>query len=248
MGAPAPEDGQRPASARVLNMTGKLTRAALEAEIEAGTIDTVIVAFPDMQGRLTGKRFTGRFFLEGALTETHACNYLLAADIDMEPVPGYRAASWEKGYGDFVLKPDLATLRRIPWLEGTALVLADVCDHHGDDLPHAPRSILKAQLKRLAARGMTACFASELEFYVFDETPESARDKHWQGLRTTGETIQDYQILQTTRTEPLMRRSATGFPPPASRSRTPRANGGPGRKRSTCAMPRRWRWPTGTSS
>jgi glutamine synthetase len=194
-----------------MSMAGTLTLAALEAEIRAGTIDTVIVAFPDMQGRLAGKRFTGHFFLEGALTETHACNYLLAADIDMEPVPGYAAASWEKGYGDFVLKPDLATLRRIPWLEATALVLADVCDHHGEELPHAPRSILKNQLKRLAARDMSAFFASELEFYAFDETAETARAKRWHDLKTTGETIQDYQILQTTRNEPLMRAIRNGL-------------------------------------
>lgn len=192
-------------------MAGNLTRRDLEAAVEDGSIDTVVVAFPDMQGRLAGKRFTGRFFLHGALTETHACNYLLAADIDMEPVPGYRAASWEKGYGDFVLKPDLATLRRVPWLEGTALVLADVCDHHGEELPHAPRSILKKQLKRLAARDMTAFFASELEFYAFDETVETARAKRWRDLKTTGDTIQDYQILQTSRNEPLMRAIRNGL-------------------------------------
>ena len=100
-----------------------------------------------MQGRLVGKRFTGAFFLDSAIHETHACNYLLTVDIDMEPVPGYQAASWEKGYGDFVLKPDIATLRRIPWLDGTALMLADVCDHHGEELAHSPRAMLKAQLE-----------------------------------------------------------------------------------------------------
>jgi len=192
-------------------MAGKLTLKELEAEIEAGTIDTVIVAFPDMQGRLIGKRFTGAFFLESAVHETHACNYLLTVDIDMEPVPGYEAASWQKGYGDFVLKPDPSTLRRIPWLEGTALMLADVCDHHGEDLPHAPRSMLKAQLKKLSDRKMSAFFASELEFYVFDETYETAGDKRWRDLKTMGNYIEDYHILQTTKNEPLLRAIRNGL-------------------------------------
>ncbi|MCX5577980.1 glutamine synthetase family protein [Kaistia terrae] len=192
-------------------MAGNLTLKELEKAIADGTIDTVIVAFPDMQGRLVGKRFTGRFFLDSAIKETHACNYLLTVDIDMEPVPGYKAASWEKGYGDFVLKPDISTLRRIPWLEGTALMLADVCDHHGDDLAHAPRSILKAQLKRLAERDMKALFASELEFYAFDETTESASGKRWRGLKTMGDNIEDYQILQTTKNEPLLRAIRNGL-------------------------------------
>ncbi len=105
----------------------------------------------DMQGRLVGKRFQAEYFVDGAHDETHACDYLLANDIDMEPVPGYAAASWDKGYGDFVLKPDLATLRKLPWLEGTALVLADVLDHHHHDVPHSPRAMLKRQIARLAA-------------------------------------------------------------------------------------------------
>jgi len=192
-------------------MAGNMTLKQLETEIAAGSIDTVIVAFPDMQGRLIGKRFTGAFFLDSALHETHACNYLLTVDIDMEPVPGYEAASWEKGYGDFVLKPDASTLRRIPWLEGTALMLADVCDHHGDDLPHAPRSMLKAQLKKLADRDMSAFFASELEFYVFDETYESADAKRWRDLKTMGTYIEDYNILQTTKNEPLLRAIRNGL-------------------------------------
>ncbi|TIT59244.1 MAG: glutamine synthetase, partial [Mesorhizobium sp.] len=103
--------------------------------------------------------------------------------IDMEPVPGYKAASWSKGYGDFVMKPDLSTLRRIPWLEKTALVICDVLDHHThDDLPHSPRAILKKQVKRLSERGYIGYFASELEFYLFSETYDSARKKHWHGL------------------------------------------------------------------
>ncbi|MBZ9936488.1 glutamine synthetase family protein [Mesorhizobium sp. BR1-1-16] len=192
-------------------MAGNMTLKELEAAIANGTIDTVIVAFPDMQGRLIGKRFTGAFFLDSALHETHACNYLLTVDIDMEPVPGYQAASWEKGYGDFVLKPVVSSLRRIPWLEGTALMLADVCDHHGDDLAHSPRAMLKAQLKRLSERGMSAFFASELEFYVFDETFEGASDKRWRDLKTMGNYIEDYNILQTTKNEPLLRAIRNGL-------------------------------------
>ena len=156
-------------------MPGMLTFKELRAAVAAGEIDTVVVCFPDMQGRLIGKRFQAEYFLDGAHDETHGCDYLLANDIDMEPVPGYAAANWEKGYGDFVMKPDLATLRRLPWLPGTALVLCDILDHHHhEDVPHAPRAILKKQIARLAAMKMSAFFASELEFYLFDESYESA--------------------------------------------------------------------------
>ena len=131
-------------------MAGNLGFDELKAAVKAGSIDTVLVAMVDMQGRLIGKRFQAEYFVDGAHEETHACDYLLANDIDMEPVPGYAAASWDKGYGDFVLKPDLATLRKLPWLEGTALVLADVLDHHHHDVPHSPRAMLKRQIARLA--------------------------------------------------------------------------------------------------
>ena len=132
-------------------MSGRLDKAQLETLIASGEIDTVVAAFTDMQGRLVGKRATGRFFLDAVHEEWHACNYLLTVDMEMEPVPGFKAASWEKGYGDFVVKPDLGTLRRIPWLPGTALVLGDVCDHHGNELPFGPRTMLKRQLQRLEA-------------------------------------------------------------------------------------------------
>src|SRR5215203_3066933 len=177
----------------------------LKADVSAGTIDTVLVAFPDMQGRLIGKRFQAEFFLEGAIDETHGCNYLLADDIDMEPVPGYAAASWEKGYGDFVMKPDMTTLRRLPWLEGTALVLADVLDHHHRDIPHSPRAMLKAQVARLDQQKMRACCASELEFYLFDESYEAIHQKHYREPKTAGHYIEDYHILQTTKEEGVMR-------------------------------------------
>jgi glutamine synthetase len=178
----------------------------LKADVKAGTIDTVLVAFPDMQGRLIGKRFQAEFFLDGAIDETHGCDYLLANDIDMEPVPGYEAANWGKGYGDFVMKPDLSTLMKAAWLEGTAIILADLVDHHHHDpIPHSPRAILKAQLARLEKLGLTANFASELEFYLFDEGFRSAWDKGYKNLTTAGYYIEDYHIFQTTKEEGVMR-------------------------------------------
>ena len=116
-------------------MNGMLTLDKLSDLVTSGEIDTVVMAMPDMQGRLVGKRMAAGYFLDTAVHETHACNYLLTVDTDMEPVPGYKAASWAQGYGDFVLKPDLTTLRRIPWLPATALVLCDTLDHHGEDVP-----------------------------------------------------------------------------------------------------------------
>lgn len=192
-------------------MTTAFDFEALAAAVGSGEIDTVLVCMVDMQGRLVGKRFHGEFFVESGHAETHACDYLLADDIEMEPVPGYRAASWRKGYGDFVLKPDLATLRRLPWLPGTALVLCDVQDHHHHDLPHSPRAILKRQLARLAERGMQAMLASELEFYLFDESYEAIRARRWHEPRTAGDYIEDYHILQTSKEEEVMRAIRLGL-------------------------------------
>lgn len=192
-------------------MKGLLTLDQLSNLASAGDIDTVIMAMPDMQGRLVGKRMQAGYFLDTAVEETHACNYLLTVDTDMEPVPGYKAASWAQGYGDFVLKPDLGTLRRIPWLPGTALVLCDTLDHHGEDVPHAPRAILKKQLKRLAKAKMAALTASELEFYLFDETYETAHEKHYHGLKTANWYIEDYHVLGTTKEEGIMRAIRNGL-------------------------------------
>jgi glutamine synthetase len=193
-------------------MPGNLDLAALKAAVKRGEIDTVVAAMVDMQGRLVGKRFHAQYFADGAYEETHGCNYLLADDIEMEPVPGYKAASWQKGYGDFVLKPDLATLRRIPWLAGTALVICDVLDHHThEELPHSPRAVLKRQLARLTERAMKAYMASELEFFLFDESYESAHDKGYRNLKTAGTYIQDYHILQTTKEETVMRAIRNGL-------------------------------------
>ena len=182
------------------------TLDALKADVAAGTIDTVLVAFPDMQGRLMGKRLQAEFFLETAHDETHGCDYLLADDIDMEPVPGYEAANWAKGYGDFVLKPDLTTLMKSTWLDGTALVLCDVLDHHHHEpLPHSPRAILKRQIERLAAMGYTCNAATELEFYLFDDDFRTVHDKGHRNLKTSGYYIEDYHIFQTTKEEGVMR-------------------------------------------
>ncbi|MDM7851786.1 glutamine synthetase family protein [Pseudochrobactrum kiredjianiae] len=187
-------------------MTGNLTFDALKQAVAHDEIDTVLVCLTDMQGRLVGKRFYAPFFVETAFDETHGCSYLLADDIDMEPVAGYEAASWDKGYGDFVIKPDLSTLRLAPWLEKTALVLCDVLDHQDHtDLAHSPRAMLKKQLARLKERGYRAYFASELEFYLFDETYKSARSKYWKHIDTSSPYIQDYMIHLTSKEESVLR-------------------------------------------
>lgn len=192
-------------------MAGNLSFDALKKAVKSGDIDTVVVAMVDMQGRLIGKRFQGEYFVDGAHEETHACDYLLANDIDMEPVPGYAVASWDKGYGDFVIKPDMTTLRRLPWLPGTALVLSDVLDHHHHDLQHSPRAMLKKQIARLKKEKMRAFLASELEFYLFDESYESVAGKRYAGLKTAGHYIEDYHVLQTTKEEGVMRAIRNGL-------------------------------------
>jgi glutamine synthetase len=192
-------------------MAGNLSFDQLKKDIAADLIDTVLVCICDMQGRLIGKRFLASFFAESAYDETHGCNYLLANDIDMEPVPGYQAASWNKGYGDFVMKTDMTTLRRVPWLEKTALVLADVQDHHHHDLPHSPRGILRKQVARLKERGYMAYFASELEFYLFEESYDSARGKKWSDLQTASPYIGDYVIGITSKEESYMRAIRNGL-------------------------------------
>lgn len=192
-------------------MTGILTMDGLAEAVAAGTIDTVLVALVDMQGRLMGKRFQAEFFLQSGQHETHGCDYLLATDLEMEPVPGYRAASWASGYGDLVLRPDLATLRRIPWLPGTALVLCDALDHHGHDLPHSPRAMLKRQTARLRERGLEAMMASELEFFLFRESFEDLQAKGHRGMTPIGAYNEDYHLFQTSKEEEVMRAVRTGL-------------------------------------
>jgi glutamine synthetase len=192
--------------------SGTLTLGDLKREITAGTIDTVVAAMVDLQGRLVGKRFHAQYFAESGHEETHGCNYLLGVDIEMEPVPGYKATSWQLGYGDFVLKPDLSTLRRIPWLPGTALVICDVLDHHThEDVPHSPRAILRKQLRRLEAMKLKAYVASELEFFLFDDSYDAAHRKGYRNLKTSGYYIEDYHILQTTKDESVMRAIRNGL-------------------------------------
>ena len=193
-------------------MQGLISLDELKRAVGGGELDTVLVCFPDQFGRLVGKRFHARFFLDSAHDETHACDYLLANDIDMEPVPGYEFTNWEKGYGDFVMKPDLSTLRMTPWLAGTALVLCDILDHHHHHpLSISPRAILKRQVERLSELGMSAMTASELEFYLFDESYRSIHEKRYQNLRTAGYYIEDYHIFQTSKEEPVVRAMRNGL-------------------------------------
>ncbi|MFF2064884.1 glutamine synthetase family protein [Streptomyces sp. NPDC058200] len=175
--------------------------------VESGEIDTVVLAFPDMQGRLQGKRFAAPFFLEEVLEHgSEGCNYLLAVDTEMNTVDGYAMSSWDRGYGDFAMRPDLSTLRRIPWNEGTALLIADLAWSDGSPVVAAPRQILRRQLERLAEHGYTAHVGTELEFIVFKDTFEQAWDSHYRGLTPANQYNVDYSVLGTGRIEPLLRR------------------------------------------
>ncbi len=193
-------------------MSSIYTFEELKKDVAEGRIDTVLACEVDMQGRLMGKRFQAEFFVESAWKETHSCNYLLATDMEMETVSGYAATSWEKGYGDYTMKPDLSTLRRIPWLEGTALVLCDVLDHHTHaDVPHSPRAILKKQVARLEAMGMKAFMATELEFFLFDQSYAQAQASGYRNLPLASSYNEDYHIFQTTKEEGVMRAIRKGL-------------------------------------
>ncbi|MEV5927978.1 glutamine synthetase family protein [Streptomyces cellulosae] len=187
--------------------TPPLSVEELHTLVAGGEIDTVVLAFPDMQGRLQGKRFAARFFLDEVLHHgTEGCNYLLAVDADMNTVDGYAMSSWETGYGDFAMYPDLDTLRRVPWNEGTAMVTADLAWADGSPVAAAPRQILRRQLDRLAALGYTAQVGTELEFIVFKDTYEQAWDAGYRGLTPANQYNIDYSVLGTGRIEPLLRR------------------------------------------
>ncbi|MFF1275378.1 glutamine synthetase family protein [Streptomyces marokkonensis] len=187
--------------------TPPLSVEELHTLVAGGEIDTVVLAFPDMQGRLQGKRFAARFFLDEVLRHgTEGCNYLLAVDADMNTVEGYEMSSWDTGYGDFAMYPDLGTLRRLPWNEGTALVVADLAWADGSPVVAAPRQILRRQLDRLTALGYTAQAGTELEFIVFRDTYEQAWDAGYRGLTPANQYNVDYSVLGTGRIEPLLRR------------------------------------------
>ncbi|MBG0559881.1 glutamine synthetase family protein [Actinoplanes aureus] len=179
----------------------------LDVSVDNGSIDTVLLALTDMQGRLQGKRLHGRYFMDEVVSGgSEGCNYLLAVDVDMNTVDGYEMSSWSTGYGDFVMKPDFSTLRRVPWHPGTAMVLADLTDTAGQPVPPSPRQILRRQLDRLAAHGLTAYAGTELEFILFRDSYEQAFKKHYHDLVPANQYNVDYSLLGTARVEPLLRR------------------------------------------
>ncbi len=183
-----------------------MTLQQLRRSVESNEIDTVVLAFPDMYGRLVGKRFVAPFFLDSAAESgTHACDYLLTVDMEMEPVPGYEFANWDKGYGDFHLVPDLETMRRVTWLPNTALVLCDLFDEQHRPISVAPRSILRKQIARAEQMGLFAKAGSEAEYYIYDHSYRTAAKQDYQHLSPAGDYIEDYHILQGTRVEPLNR-------------------------------------------
>jgi glutamine synthetase len=205
-----------------------LTFEELKQQVESGEVDTVVVAFTDMQGRLTGKRLHGEFFVEEAEAghPVEGCNYLLALEMEMDPVPGYEIASWERGYGDFALLPDVSTLRRIPWLEATALVLCDVAWHDGSPV----RPSLRTQIARAAELGFTPMLGSELEFFLLKETYAEAHANHYRGLTPSVPYILDYHILATTYDEPLLRQIRNGMHAAGIRVETSKGEAWPGQQ------------------
>ena len=190
-----------------------LTKEQLGAAVKKGEIDTVVVAFTDMQGRLMGKRVDAEYFMESAAKgeAVEGCNYLLAVDMDMDPVPGYAMANWESGYGDFDMVPDFATLRRIPWLEGTALVLSDVAWHDRSPVKPSPRQVLRAQVERATAMGFEPMFGTELEFYLMKDTFAEAHAKNYSNLTPSVPYILDYHVLATSYDEPFIRAVRNGM-------------------------------------
>jgi glutamine synthetase len=189
-----------------------LTLEQLRVEVGEGIIDTVIVAFTDMQGRLQGKRLAAEYFLDDIVGNfVEGCNYLLAVDVEMNTVDGYAMSSWDSGYGDFVLTPDMSTLRRLPWHEATVLVLADLGWHDGTPVVASPRQILQAQTDRLAQRGWQAMVGTELEFIVYSDSYARAQANRYQALTPANSYNVDYSILGTSRIEPLLRKLRNGM-------------------------------------
>lgn len=189
-----------------------MTLKELAQSIRSGRVDTVLVGFPDPFGRLVGKRYRGDFFLDHVVKDgTHGCNYLLTVNLDMDPLDGFQVANWDAGFGDFQFRPDLGTLRRLPWQTASALVLCDFLKADGSLVAEAPRSVLRRQLERLASMGMEACCASELEFYLFNQTYESAFAGGYQQLQPSSDYRIDYHLLQPGRDEALMRAIRNGL-------------------------------------
>jgi glutamine synthetase len=193
-------------------MPGRLDAKSLESLIRKDEIDTVLAVFPDGYGRLLGKRLVARHFLEHVVDDgVHACIYLFTVDMEMEPLPGFKLTSWDRGYGDMKMVPDPATARVIPWLPKTALVFCDVYDDDGEPVEEAPRWVLKRQLERAAALGYLVKTAAELELYCFRDSFEIAHGKRYHGLSPVSGYLEDYHILQTTREEPLVRAIRNGM-------------------------------------
>jgi glutamine synthetase len=195
-------------------MAGNLDVKTLEEEARSGEIDTVLCMFTDLQGRYMGKRVIPQFFLEEILGDEglHACLYLLAIDMEMEPLPGYKYASWETGYGDFRMVPDISTLRRVPWLEKTAMVICDVADEEtGEPVEVAPRQILKRQIERAQAAGFVSKAGSELEFYLFRDSFEDLAERAYRDARPSSSYIMDYHMLQTTKDDWIVRQIRNGM-------------------------------------
>ncbi|MDU9002975.1 glutamine synthetase family protein [Sedimentitalea todarodis] len=187
-------------------MPGLMTFEALKSAVTDGTVDTVLACIVDMQGRLMGKRFLAQHFVDSAWEETHCCNYLLATDLEMATPDGYASTSWQSGYGDYVMKPDLTTIRPMPWLEGTVMVLCDVLDHHNHKpISHSPRAVLKRQIARCEAMGLTPVMATELEFFLFEKSFAEIAKGGYRDLTPISGYNEDYNILQTSREEPVMR-------------------------------------------
>ena len=187
-------------------MTALLSFDDLKQRVASGDVDTVLVCLVDMQGRLMGKRFHATNFVDHAYIETHCCNYLLATDIEMATPDGYASTSWESGYGDYVMKPDLNSIRPVPWLEGTVMVLCDILDHHTHEpVSHSPRAVLKRQVERLHALGFEAKTATELEFFLFEKSFDEIRQSGFRDLQPISGYNEDYHILQTTKEEGIMR-------------------------------------------
>src|SRR5262249_693365 len=193
-------------------MPGNLDQKTLEALVRKDEIDTVLTVFPDAQGRLMGKRVVGRHFVEHVQAEgIHACAYLLTVDVEMEPLPGYRFASWATGYQDMKAVPDLGTPPRIPWLPKVGLVFCDLVTEEGEPIEVSPRRILQRQVERAARAGYRVMVASELELYLFQESYAEARAKRYHGLTPVSHYAEDYHILQTTKEEPLVRAIRNGM-------------------------------------